>query len=417
MSEYTFFGKLRPDHDFYSTGCKIQVRLPSMPLKMVFNDVAVSFNYDLLICNSDVVIKVTDIEENLTAEYTFITTLRNIIKQAVSPIVNIYNYIFSSGFDIEIFRVQLSDGVEIEISSFLGDRAENQRKRPFAELGEGKQFEKILILLNSLFTEQSNGGVALNPTSNSGIVAGNHFLEALVDFREAIMRSGHTPLHCYRALENIRQAIVAGIGVSIKDIEKEWEVLREKLIIDKCSLIVVTRLAEQNRHAGYCPISGRSYDTIIEFLTQVLDRYILYLDNGFKGLEESEVKFLTLQNPIPEIFELPKIKEDIRKYSEFYPDECKLIESIKKRNDIQEFIKCISILQNLKNQEAEKQKKEKSSSQQDLKKEVKDLNKKLKKAHNKRNGAIALLTKLKQESSGAIQAEKIERVIALLAGE
>jgi hypothetical protein len=406
MSEYTFFGKLRPDHDFYSTGCKIQVRLPSMPFKMVFNDVFVSFNYDLLICNSDVLIKVTDIEENLTAEYTFITTLRNIIKQAVSPIVNIYNYIFSSGFDIEIFRVQISDGVEIEISSFLGDRAENKRRRPFAELGEGKQFEKILILLNSLFTEQSNNEVA-----------GNHFLEALVDFREAIMRAGHTPLHCYRALENIRQAIVAGIEIGSKDIAKEWEVLREKLVIDECSLIVVTRLAEQNRHAGYCPISGKTYDTLIEFIAQVLDRYILYLDNGFRNLKESTIKLLTLQNPISEIFELPKIKEDIRKYSESYPDGYKLFESLKKQGNLKEFIKCINILQDFKYQETEKQRKEKSLRQQESKIKVKKLEKELKKAHNKRDGAIALLKKLKQESSGAIQVEEIEKVIALLARE
>jgi hypothetical protein len=44
--------------------------------------------------NSDVVIKVTDIEENFSDEYVFITTLRNVVKQVASRVVNIYNYIF-----------------------------------------------------------------------------------------------------------------------------------------------------------------------------------------------------------------------------------------------------------------------------------------------------------------------------------
>ena len=141
--------------------------------------------------NSDVVIKVTDIEENFSDEYVFITTLRNVVKQVASRVVNIYNYIFQSGFEIEIVRVQLPDAGEIQISSFLGDRAENQSKRPFAELGAAKQIEKIFILLTSLSTNQSDSELAVNLTFNPVAVARHHFSEALADFREAILRAGH----------------------------------------------------------------------------------------------------------------------------------------------------------------------------------------------------------------------------------
>jgi hypothetical protein len=418
MSEYTFFAKLRPDHDFYSSGYKFYLPLPPITSKINFHDSFISFKFALLLYNSDLVIKVTEINNNLTNEYIFLTTLRNVVKQVISPIVNILNYIFKSGFDIEIVRVQLPDGRETQISPFLESPAESQSKRPFAELGTEKQFEKIFnLLFHSLSTDESASEQALNPISSAAIVARHHFSEALVDFREAIMRTGHTPLHCYRALENIRQAIVAGTEIINKDIGKEWEVLRKKLVIDEGSLIVVTRLAEQNRHAGICPISGQSYDTLIEFIAQVFDRYVLYLDGGYKDLEKSKVKPLTLENPISEILELPKIKEEIEKYSELYPDESKLFESLKQQNDIQKFIKCIKLLLHFKRREAEKRQHEKSLREQESKQKVKVLEKELKKARNKRDGAIALLKKLKQEPSGATQVEEIERVIALLAEE
>lgn len=416
MNEYTFFAKLKPDHDFYSTDCKFHLWLPSIPSKIIFHGSFVSFKFDLLVCNSDLLIKVTDVEKNLTNEYVFITTLRNAVKQAVSPVINIYNYIFKSGFDIEIVRVQLPEGGEIQISTFLENRLESLSKRPFAELGAEKQFEKVLnLLFHSLSTDELDSEEAFNSISDAATVARHHFSEALVDFREAIMRTGHTPLHCFRALENIRQAIVAGTEISNKDRVKEWEFLRKKLVIDECSLMVVTRLAEQNRHAGICPISGQSYDTLIEFIAQVFDRYVLYLDGDSKDLEESKFKPLTLENPISEILELPKIKEEIKKYSELYPDESKLFESLKQQNDIQ---KCIKLLVNFKQRrEAEKGQHEKSLKEQESKHKVKMLEKDLKKARNKRDGAIALLKKLKEEPSGATQVEEIERIIALLAEE
>jgi hypothetical protein len=58
-----------------------------------------------------------------------------------------------------------------------------------------------------------------------------------------------------------------------------------------------------------------------------------------------------------------------------------------------------SLLLNLKDREAEKSKKEKSLRQQESKQKVKVLEKELKKACNKRDGAITLLKKLKQKHS------------------
>ena len=419
MSEYTFFAKLRPDHDFYSSGYKFYLPLPPFTSKINFHhDSFISFKFALLLYNSDLVIKVTDIDNNLTNDSVFLITLRNAVKQVISPIINILNYIFKSGFDIEIVRVQLPDGEEIEISSFLENPAESQSKRPFAELGTEKQFKKILnLLFHSLSTDESASGQALNSVFDATTVARHHFSEALIDFREAIIRVGHTPLYCYRALENIRQAIVARTETSNKDIDKEWKVLRKKLVIDECSLIVVTRLAEQNRHAGICPISGRSYNTLIEFIAQVLDRYVLYLDSGSKDLEKSKVKSLILENPIYEIFELQKLKEEIKKYSELYPDESQLFESLELRNDIQKFIDSINLLLDFKRRDAEKRQREKNLIEQKSKQKVKVLEKELKQVRNKRDGAIALLKKLKQQPSGATQVEEIERVIALLAEE
>lgn len=418
MSEYTFFAKLRPDHDFYSSGYKFYLPLPPFTSGMIFHGSFISFKVALLLYNSDLIIKVTDVNENLTNEYGFLQTLRNVVKQAVALIVNTLNYIYKSGFDIEILLVQLPDGQEIRISSFLEIPEESRSERPFAELGAEKQVEKILnLLFNPLSTDESASKQAFNSIPDAATVAQHHFAGALTDFREAIIRQDYTPLYCYRALENIRRAIVAKTGSSNKDIDKEWKILRKKLVIDECSLIVVTRLAEQNRHAGVCPISGQSYNTLIEFIAQVLDRYVLYLDSGSKDLEESKFKSLILETPISEIFELQKVKEEIKKYSERYPDESQLFESLEPRNDIQKFIDCINLMLDFKRRENEKRQHEQSSREQESKQKVKVLEKELKQVCNKRDGAIALLKKLKQEPSSATQVEEIERVIALLAQE
>jgi hypothetical protein len=143
----------------------------------------------------------------------------------------------------------------------------------------------------------------------------------------------------------------------------------------------------------------------------------LYLDSGSKDLEKSKVKSLILENPIYEIFELQKLKEEIKKYSELYPDESQLFESLELRNDIQKFIDSINLLLDFKRRDAEKRQREKNLIEQKSKQKVKVLEKELKQVRNKRDGAIALLKKLKQQPSGATQVEEIERVIALLAEE
>jgi hypothetical protein len=416
MNEYTFFAKLRPDHDFYSSGYKFYLPLPPFTSGMIFHGSFISFKVALLLYNSDLIIKVTDVDENLTNEYILLTTLKNVVKRAVAPIVNILNYIFKSGFDIEIVLVQLPDGQKIKISSFLETPEESQSKRPFAELGTEKQFEKILnLLLYSLSNDESASEQVFKSSPDAATVARHHFAEALIDFREAIIREGHTPLHCYRLLENIRRAIVPQTEISHKEIDKEWKILRKKLVIDECSFIVVTRLAEQNRHAGICPISRQSYNTLIEFIAQVLDRYVLYLDSGSKDLEESKLKCLILEKPISEFFELQKVKEEIKKYSELYPEESQLLDSLGSRNDIQKFIDCINLILEFKRREDEKRQREKSLREQESKQKVKVLEKELKQIHHKRNGGIVLLKKLKQEPSCSTQVEEIERVIALLA--
>ncbi|MBD1929435.1 hypothetical protein H6F74_24790 [Trichocoleus sp. FACHB-90] len=418
MNEYIFFAKLRPAHDFYSSGYKFYLPLVTFNPRIIFHNSFISFKVALSQYKSDLIIKVTDVNENLTNEYGFLQTLRNVVKQAVAVIVNTLNYIYKSGFDIEIVRVQLPDGQYIEISSFLETAEQSQSKRPFAELGTEKQVEIILnLLFNPLSTDESASEQAFNSIPDAATVAKHHFAGALTDFREAIIREGYTPLYCYRALENIRRAIVAKTGSSNKDIDKEWKILRKKLVIDECSLIVVTRLAEQNRHAGVCPISGQSYNTLIEFIAQVFDRYVLYLDSGSKDLEESKFKSLILETPVSDFFELQKVKEEIKKYSERYPDESQLFESVEPRNDIQKFIDCINLMLDFKRRENEKRQHEQSSREQESKQKVKVLEKELKQVCNKRDGAIALLKKLKQEPSSATQVEEIERVIALLAEE
>lgn len=114
---------------------------------------------------------------------------------------------------------------------------------------------------------------------------------------------------------------------------------------------------------------------------------------------------------------MQKVKEEIRKYSELYPDESQLFESLETRNDIQKFIDCINLILNFKGREAEKRQREKTLREQESKQKVKLLEKELKQVCNKRDRAIAFLKKLKQEQSCATQVEEIGRVIALLAEE
>ena len=235
------------------------------------------------------------------------------------PIVDTLNYLYGHGFTTDIISVILPNGEHTTFDVSVTSLCATQSQRPFAEIGGIKQFEKVF------------NTVCQSP----------HLIVALGDLRQAIIMQSHTPLFCFRAIESIRKTF--GSGKESND-KNEWDKFRNKLVLDLTSLEVLTRLSEQNRHAGMLYLSGKSRQLLLSFTWRIVDRYCLYLEGGCQTLK-TKFQPLLLEAPIEEYFELPKIKEEISRYSDKYSDKFKAHNKIRTKalTDIDNFLESIRL--------------------------------------------------------------------------
>jgi len=422
MSEYVFFAKLQPDHILYYLNYKIYIPLSPFSASMIFYDSVISFQANLLICNSDWIVTVTELKtQNIIVDNDeFLLLLKNVVMETVIyPVLDTLNYLLKASFDIDIISAKINSEKNIVFHPFLEEKSsheENRKDRPFSEQDLIKQFESILNIFIS--NTANNKPIPIQSTHSNKILletealCKHNLVVSLSDLRRAIKIANCTPLFCYRAIEAIRRA-VAKIENIDEDTQKEWEVLREKLYIDFNSLTVITRLSEQNRHAGFCPLSGESRKTIIDFTISIIDSYLLYI--GHNSVIPKKKNNLTLEKPVVEFFHLPKIKCEIKKYLSKYPSESIILKSEERTSNIQFFLQCIELINKFKQQEVDYEKKDYQNKIKQLENQNKHLAKQLKHYLNKATGAKNILMNLEQEPTCNVDIKaKINKVIQLL---
>jgi hypothetical protein len=399
MNKYTFFATIRPEHAVLNH-LNLFFTLSHPFLEIKGGDLNFRLQANTLCYKSNLLIEVIDLNRYFNfLDFTSLIELRNCILETIAfPIVDSLNYLYGNGFTTDIMSVMLPNGEQLTFDVSVTLLCATQSQRPFAEIGGIKQFEKVFKI------------VCQSP----------HLIVALGDLRQAIIMQSHTPLFCFRAIESIRRTF--GSGKESND-KNEWDKFRNELVLDLTSLDVLTRLSEQNRHAGMLYLSGESRQLLLSFTWRIVDRYCLYLEGGCQTLK-TKFKPLLLEAPIEEYFELPKIKEEISRYSDKYPDKFKTYNQIRTKGltNIDNFLESIRIQSEFKKQYKNELDKKNTSERQELKKQLRISKREIERMRGKRQGASVLLQKilestdLEKDDTTCIK-EDLKKIMNLLSEE
>lgn len=179
-------------------------------------------------------------------------TLKNFIDQSLRMIVDIFCYINSYSYDLEIVEVICEDLKINQIFNVQGEKNVNKDKEQ-----TNKEFQEILFLIIN------------NPRLQ--------FLGvAFADFRRSIKYPEMTGFFCFRSIEVIRQFYFEDI--SIKDNDKRrkkgWEKMREDLDLDRGFFKEIENFAILNRHGNTPPITYKERENIMNKTRKVINKFI-----------------------------------------------------------------------------------------------------------------------------------------------
>ncbi len=112
---------------------------------------------------------------------------------------------------------------------------------------------------------------------------------ALRDFVRAIREPDDTMMLCQRAVEVLRNTFAREPG----DHETAWKELRENLAIPRQYLQPLTDRSKGPRHGQSSPVTGVERASALKTVRTVIQRYVLFLDNGKKPMDSALVSPLT----------------------------------------------------------------------------------------------------------------------------
>lgn len=244
MYKYLFKGKIHPERVKFTIGTEIPIRIDHHGFR-------ISGITILKIENSAILVSFSSNVKYSLSKSSELETLRNILEDVVRMIVDIYCYVRSYGYDVEIERIQCP---EIDLDYQFGVRGEwNIHKE---DLIANEEFSRIL----NLFTVSDN----------------QFFSNVFADFRRAIKYPSMTASFCFRAIETIRQNIFEDKS-EIDDNKRRddgWVKLREKLNFKRDDFIEINKFALPNRHGQYPKITYAERERIMNFTRRVIDALI-----------------------------------------------------------------------------------------------------------------------------------------------
>lgn len=247
MSTYVFSGKLSPEH-----GVPPGFSLSTPPMLMKASDAALSFEADISICGCQVEVVAKNIDEN-----DDLLTLKNYVRDAVMLAVDMLNYLWGQGNDVEITSVVKPNGERVYFNPGIQELYEAQLERP--------------LMLEQLWQV---------------VLKSQNLSRALENLREAIRSSRDTGFFCYRAVESIRQHFWK--EEDGKESKKSWERLRRTLCIDKSWIDALKPFADDQRHGRLPYMSAEDRVSAMQHAWKVVDRFCVYLHRGSSQLPEGE---------------------------------------------------------------------------------------------------------------------------------
>lgn len=250
---YKFSGNISPE-----IGVPPDFSLSTLPMPLKAIEADICFEATISISGSQVSITVRNLDENAD-----LVTLKNYVRVAVMGAVDMLNYLWGQGWDVEVTSVRKPNGEQVYFSAGVQELYEAQAERPFAFERE-QQFEQLWQV----------------------VLKSQHLRRALGNLREAIRLPEDTGFFCYRAVESIRQHFWK--EGDRDDRNQSWVLLRKALRIDKSWIDALTPFAEEQRHGGTPYMSGEARVSAMKRAWKVVDRFCVYLHRDCVDLPESE---------------------------------------------------------------------------------------------------------------------------------
>lgn len=251
MAKYSFHGAVYPQD------AKLSLDKPKkLGIIAKFQDSAIQL--DLVININDSKIQV-DLEIN--RDVIDVGTLNNTVCDVLRSLVAPYCYLRGIGLDVEITYCTKPDGSKEEF---------------------------ILPIQEIIDMESEYKG---NPQELFNIMSMNDQLrEALENIRLALRATKDLGFFCYRAIEAIMQDFKRGKG----DEKKAWRLLQSSLNVEEGYIMGLKKYSDGPRHGKVLGFTSTEAASIITMVKRIIDRYIIYLQNGSKILKESDYPYLKL---------------------------------------------------------------------------------------------------------------------------
>ena len=199
-------------------------------------------------------ISVSQITAHLTTprEDIDLFTWRNSLQPRVEVLVDSFGFLVGSGYEIEIIKAYDLNtrkdhiyGVNIE--TLPACKTNDELKEKYA-------------LISSLFKG----------------VEGGLLQRCLADLRMAIRNPYDSSLHCFRAVESIRQIYCYRQGIDPeKGRAKSWNILRDNLNIDEVQIRNnIQKFAKIIRHGGLSEFSEEERTSMLNTIWNIMHKYI-----------------------------------------------------------------------------------------------------------------------------------------------
>lgn len=248
MHKYSFTGMVHPERVKFTV-----TNVP--PMKIIHQDFGIDGTAHIEFNESKITIEFEseiDYRQNLV-------TLQYMIEDAARLIVDIFCYVNSYTYDVEITNVICKD---LNIDKMFEVRGEYDIKKTPDQVNE--EFRKIFLLF-----AHTNKKIPF------------FLADALADFRRGVKYPKMTASFCYRAIETIRQFHFEDQTITDekKRIKDGWNKLNAALGFDESFYNDVLEFARPNRHGKYPAITYQQRETIMKKTRSIIDKFIDFYVN------------------------------------------------------------------------------------------------------------------------------------------
>ncbi len=250
MYEYLISGKIHPER----VGFTLDIQ-PDLVfnLKQEYFDIEGQLSVNFI--NSNISCKFVSNKKYSAEVSGELETLKNQIETVVRSIVDVYCFVKSYGYEVEITDIKSE---LLKLNYQFGVRGEWNIQKTQEETN--KEFLEIMALFAS--PEASALG------------------EALADFRRSVRYPMMTASFCYRAIETLRQAFF----------ENSWGKLRSAMNLAKEDFDEILSFATPNRHGKYPAITYKERERIMNFTRTMINKTVEHLSKKDPPKTENKVE-------------------------------------------------------------------------------------------------------------------------------